>query len=153
MKRWYAAVALILVISVSFIYPVFAGPELAGKTGYPETQTVDPVVTVSASIAEIRGYDSDYEHQHILVDEIEVIAVENGNASQIPDRAFVSIRIDEQGIKQPIPGLRAGAPIVIKGEFIPEEEAYKMPYNCCDAVIHFTHDPVGYVRYNGVTYR
>jgi hypothetical protein len=49
--------------------------------------------------------------------------------------------------------LRVGSSIQIKGEFIPEDEAYKTPENCCYAVIHFTHDPVGYVYYNGVYYR
>lgn len=154
MKRLlHATITFALAMAVSFILPAFAVAELVGNDGYLENQAVDTVVTVSATVAEIRGYDSDYEHQHILVDEIEVLAVENGNASQIPDRAFVSIRIDEQGIEGPIPGLRAGEPIVIKGEFIPEDEAYKTPHNCCDAVIHFTHDPVGYVQYDGVIYR
>lgn len=149
MKRLLQAV-IVLAMAVSFVSPVFAA---TGNDSYLGNQAIDTVVTVSATVAEIRGYDSDFEHQHILVDDIEVWDIENGNALQIPDRAFVSIRIDEQGIEGPVPGLRTGEPIVIKGEFIPEDEAYKTPHNCCDAVIHFTHDPVGYVRYDGVIYR
>ena len=43
-------------------------------------------------------------------------------------------RIDKSGIGGEIPNLRVGASIVIKGEFIPEDEAYKTPHNCCDAL-------------------
>ena len=155
MKRfWSVMMAFVFVFTMSLAQPVFSAPDLVVKPLSPaESHAVDTVVTVSANIAEIRGYDSDYEHQHILVNQIEVLDIENGNTSDIPNRAFVSIRIDESGINGEIPDLRVGAPIVIKGEFIPEEEAYKTPHNCCDAVIHFTHDPVGYVQYDGVTYR
>ncbi|MBA4600984.1 hypothetical protein [Thermoactinomyces mirandus] len=154
MKRLlHPAFAFMLVMAAFFVHPAFAATKLAGKDLYPADQYADTVVTVSATVAEIRGYDSDYEHQHILVDDIDVLEIDNGHASIIPNRAFVSIRMDERGIEGPIPGLRPGEPIVIRGEFIPEDEAYKTPYNCCDAVIHFTHDPVGYVRYDGVTYR
>lgn len=155
MKRfWSVMMAFVFAFTMSLVQPVFSAPDSAVKpSSSSETLAVDTVVTVSAQIAEIRGYDSDYEHQHILVNNIDVLDIENGAESDIPDRAFVSIRIDESGIKGEIPNLRVGAPIVIKGEFIPEEEAYKTPHNCCDAVIHFTHDPVGYVQYDGVTYR
>jgi hypothetical protein len=153
-RYWSVVMAFVFIFSISLSQPVFSAPDLAVKPSATyEAEAADTVVTVSAKIAEIRGYDSDYEHQQILVNNINVLDIENGNASDIPSRAFVAIRIDESGIGGEIPNLRVGASIVIKGEFIPEDEAYKTPDNCCDAVIHFTHDPVGYVQYDGVTYR
>lgn len=157
MKRlkWLGLCTMILGL---FMLPVAAsGTVFAHQAVSPATMTEaeasETVVTVQATIREIRGYDSDHEHQHLLVDQIKVEDIENGTPSEIPDRAFVSIRIDGRGIGGEIPSLRVGTPIEIKGEFIPEEEAYKTPHNCCDAVIHFTHDPLGYVYYDGVLYR
>lgn len=151
MFKMFRSLLLSLALLGAVIVPVQAHAEVA--TSQFSAYAGETVVTVYATIRELRGYDSDYEHQQILVDNIEVLDIENGSASEIPDRAFVAIRIDEQGTDGSIPGLRVGAPIEIKGEFIPEDEAYKTPANCCDAVIHFTHDPLGYVYYNGVLYR
>ncbi|MFC4076126.1 hypothetical protein [Salinithrix halophila] len=152
----FKKLSLSLMLATSILLPFGTVPTQAAPiTGaYGEVRTTaKAVVTVDATIKEVRGYDEDREHQHLLVDDIRVQEIENGSADDIPNRAFVSIRIDEQGTEKEIPNLRAGAPIEIKGEFIPEEEAYETPHNCCDAVIHFTHDPLGYVRYDGTLYR
>jgi hypothetical protein len=137
---------LAFLLAFSVMLPVQA------EAGVPEQQTVSveswPVVTITGTIQSLPGYDSDGEHQYALISNVRRVS---GSVS-VPSTIFASIRIDERGTDGVLP-LRVGSSIQIKGEFIPEDEAYKTPENCCYAVIHFTHDPVGYVYYNGVYYR
>ncbi|SDX02448.1 hypothetical protein SAMN05444487_10915 [Marininema mesophilum] len=158
-KKWLLALMLAAVLIIPTAATSYAssaaivGDQTASKQDVSTQDEEKTVVTASGTIADVRGYDDEKEHQHILVDNLKVEDVENGDASQIPDRAFVSIRIDQQGTDGEIPDLKKGEPIKLKGEFIPEDEAYKTPHNCCDAVIHFVHDPLGYIEYGGKVYK
>ncbi|SFS65244.1 hypothetical protein [Marininema halotolerans] len=157
-KKWLLSLLLAAALIIPFAATSHASPaSLVGDqtskhdvTAQDEEKTV---VTVTGTIAENRGYDEDKEHQHLLVNNLNVEDIENGDASEVPDQAFVSIRIDDQGTDGEIPNLQAGEPIKLKGEFIPADEAYETPHNCCDAVIHFVHDPLGYVEYGGTVYK
>lgn len=84
------------------------------------------------------------KHQSIIVNNIQGVY----KVSEV----FCAIRYgDEEGLKSPIPDLKEGAQIELKGEFIATNHGYKQTSNE-DPVIHFTHYPVGFVVYNGVKY-
>ena len=51
---------------------------------------------------------------------------------------------DSMGIDDGIAGIRTGAVLFLKGEWIPAERAFAVGGERM-AVLHFTHDPLGYV--------
>ena len=68
---------------------------------------------------------------------------------------FVAVRFgDTEGLDSQVVDLRAGQPIEIQGEYIDEAHAYPTQdnHNPTLPVLHFTHHPVGYIRYEGVFY-
>lgn len=114
-----------------------------------------PVVHVKAVIktveqeADVHGV----AHYHLLVNQIQVLSIEGGDASMVSDEAFCAIRYgDSEGISKPIPGLKAGNPIELQGEYIDKNHIYPTVGNPGDPVIHFTHHPVGFVVYEGQRY-
>jgi hypothetical protein len=114
-----------------------------------------PVVHVKAVIKKM---ENDAEgagamHQHFLVHQIQVLDIRGADPSLVTDEAFVAIRYgDEEGLSRPIEGLAEGEPIELQGEYIDANHAYPSVGNPGDAVIHFTHHPVGFVVYHGVRY-
>jgi hypothetical protein len=149
MNKWLRSLLFVAIVLVAFaaIFKLFLHKHEAKQETLPH-RSHRIIVTVTGTVSEFRGYDHKHQHEFLLVDNIQVKQIENGSASEIPHQAFVAIRIDRQGTHQPI-YVRLGDPIELKGEFIPYNQAFKNQENCCDAVIHFTHHPVGYVLYHG----
>jgi hypothetical protein len=153
MNKWIRG--LLVIIAVIFVGAVIFKPFFSHK---PEAkpknhlaQSNRTIVTVTGTVSDFRGYDHNHNHEYLLVDNLHVKRIENGSTVSIPHRAFVAIRIDQRGTHVPI-YVHKGDSIELKGEFIPYSQAYKTKQNCCDAVIHFTHHPIGYVFYHGKYY-
>jgi hypothetical protein len=90
---------------------------------------------------------------HFIVDHIEVISIKGADQSLVTPEAFCAVRFgDKLGLKKHIEGLEPGQPIELQGEYIDQNHAYPSPDNPGDAVLHFTHHPVGYVVYHGKRY-
>ncbi|HWI63138.1 MAG TPA: hypothetical protein VNT75_14920 [Symbiobacteriaceae bacterium] len=115
------------------------------------------IVTVTGTITD---YEPDQQDESGTLHQILVIRVEKLDAAgRQPDleegqEVHVAIRYgDPSGLEQPIAGLTEGAPIEMQGAFISAEEAYEQEDGRKLAVIHFTHRPLGWVKYQGKTYR
>lgn len=87
------------------------------------------------------------EHQHIWIDQI--IALDGGE--DYAGNVFVAIRITEGGIGRDIP-FEEGRPVEMQGDWIAASEAEPGPDNPGLPVLHFTHRPVGFVRYDDKQY-
>lgn len=116
----------------------------ADGSGRGETRHVRAVV---ARVFPDRYNHDGAEHQHIWIDDLQ--ALDEG-----PDHdgdVFVAIRITEGGIGEDIP-FEEGTPVELQGDLIPAGEATAGADDPGLPVLHFTHRPVGFVRYNGETY-
>ncbi|CAH2903017.1 MAG: unnamed protein product [uncultured Paraburkholderia sp.] len=94
-------------------------------------------------------------HQHMVIKIDKVLKFEGGTQNLVGIEVFVAVRFgDNEGLSEEIPGLQAGQPIEVQGEYIPEASAYPTDDNSDPVlpVLHFTHHPVGYVRYAGQYY-
>jgi hypothetical protein len=123
--------------------------------GAPHVHIKGTVVTVFDGPGNHHGAN----HQHFTVKAEEIVALEGAQFSE-PDitgqTLFVAVRFgDTDGLDSEIPDLREQTPIEIQGEYIKDSDAYptqdneganKLP------VLHFTHHPVGFVRYEGQYY-
>lgn len=113
------------------------------------------VVTVSATVTpefihvlpDLKGT----MHQHFYISINEVL---EGDKKLIDNNTvFVAVHYgDEDGLKDPVPNLQPGRPIVIKGKFVPTSQAYRSDDNPGYPVLHYTHHPIGYIVYEGTTY-
>jgi hypothetical protein len=116
-----------------------------------------PVAHVQAVIVKYEGIVKDHsgaEHQHLLIRIEKVLSVKGGDPSMVVGEVFVATRFgDGMGLSQPIPDLQEGQSIEMQGEYIDKNHAYPSVGNPGDAVLHFTHHPVGFVKYHGVTYQ
>jgi hypothetical protein len=102
--------------------------------------------TVSRKFPDRVAHDG-AEHQHIWIDALQ--ALDGGDDYQ--DNVFVAIRITEGGIGEDIP-FQTGQEVELQGEWIPEEDAVAGEDNPGLPVLHFTHRPVGFVRYHDRQY-
>ena len=115
-----------------------------------------PVVVVEATIVKYEGIKQSQgaEHQHFLIhiDVLEEvlgapISLVKVSKDQQQADAFIAVRFgDSMGLHEPIPGLKDGTKLVVRGEYIDESKAYPSPDNPGLAVIHFTHHPVGFIE-------
>ncbi len=87
------------------------------------------------------------EHQHLWIGQ--VTALDGG--SDYDGNVFVAVRITEGGIGEDIP-FQDGRPIELQGDWIPADEATAGQDDPHLPVMHFTHRPVGFVRYEGHEY-
>ena len=87
------------------------------------------------------------EHQHIWIDDLQALDGGDGLAGNV----FVAIRVTEGGIGTDIP-FKVDTPVEIQGMFIPADQAEPGQDNAGLPVLHFTHRPVGFVKYEGETY-
>ena len=71
--------------------------------------------------------------------------------SDYAGNVFVAIRITEGGVGQDIP-FQDGGSVEIQGDWIPADEAPAGEDDPGLPVLHFTHRPVGFVRYEGEEY-
>ena len=109
-------------------------------------------VHVSATVAKLFGerlQAEGAEHQQLWIDGLESL---DGDGFSYAGDVFVAIRITEGGIGQEIPFV-ANTPVELQGMFIPAAEATAGTNDPGLPVLHFTHSPVGFVVYDGKTYR
>jgi hypothetical protein len=115
------------------------------------------LVTVQATIAEYNPDDQDEEgamHQILILRVTEVVEASNGAAVTVGDLLFLAVRYgDPSGLSHPIPGLATGNPIEVRGAYVTPEDAYPQPDGRLLGVLHFTHRPLGWIKYQGETYR
>lgn len=50
---------------------------------------------------------------------------------------------------RPIPGLKVGEPVRVRGIYVPPDEAFPAPNGLRHPVVHWTHWPIGWVDYGG----
>ncbi|QDQ00024.1 hypothetical protein FOH38_05520 [Lysinibacillus fusiformis] len=115
-----------------------------------------PIVHVKATIKLVEEDDSDSKggkHQHILINNIQVIDIKGAPKSLVTEEAFCAIRYgDTLGLTKRIPDFKEGEEIELQGEYVDKTHAKVGIGNPGDPVIHFTHRPVGFVNYNGKHY-
>ena len=105
---------------------------------------------VSATVSRVfpdRVAHDGAEHQHIWVDALQ--ALDGGEDYE--DDVFVAIRVTDGGIGTDIP-FEEGTPVELQGMFIPADQAEPGQDNEGLPVLHFTHRPVGFVKYEGHVY-
>lgn len=110
------------------------------------------VVEVGAEVARIFGDDlSGAKHQQFSVKLEDLIEIDERVKEDVQatlDRGFevrLAVRFgDGRGLPDRIPGIRSGVNLRIKGEWIPADEAFAVGGERT-AVLHFTHDPLGFI--------
>ncbi|MBP0726665.1 hypothetical protein J5Y03_16015 [Bacillus sp. RG28] len=115
-----------------------------------------PVVHLTAVIKLVEQDVTDQQgtsHMHFLINHVEVISVTGGDASMVSTEIFCAVRYgDSMGLSDRIDRLEEGQPIEMQGEYIDVNHAYPSVGNPGDAVLHFTHHPIGFVIYQGKRY-
>lgn len=126
-----------------------------GSLGAPKLQMVGTVETVFASPENHHGAN----HQHFTVKVDKILSFDGGlddGHTLIGTVLFVAVRFgDNLGLEHEVRDLTANTPIELQGEYIAAADAYPTEDNDGHPplpVLHFTHNPVGYVMYNGVHY-
>ena len=106
---------------------------------------------VSATVSRVfpnRVAHDGAEHQHIWINALTAL---DGGDNEDGD-VFVAIRVTEGGIGQNIP-FEEDTPVELQGLLIPADQADPGQDNEGLPVMHFTHAPLGYVIYDGRTYK
>ncbi|WCM22222.1 DUF3465 domain-containing protein [Paraburkholderia bryophila] len=117
-----------------------------------------PLACVQGTISKVFPSPDNHHganHQQFVIRIDKVLKFDGGTANLVGTEVFVAVRFgDDEGLAHEIPGLQAGQPIEAQGEYIPDSSAYPTADNDNPVlpVLHFTHHPVGYVRYNGQYY-
>ncbi|WP_428536479.1 hypothetical protein [Rhodopila sp.] len=102
--------------------------------------------TVSRLFPDRASHDG-AEHQHLWIDDLQ--ALDDG--ADYSGNVFVAIRVTDGGIGTDIP-FEVGKPVELQGLFIPADQAEPGQDNEGLPVLHFTHRPMGFVRYDGEQY-
>ena len=134
--------------------------DLAETAGLPEDAALArrrrrrarDVVELRSRVLEYLGTESaGAQHQHLIINVTELlendpdVADDLARVIEAQERVFVSIRFgDRMGIPDEVPGLVEGVSLRLRGEWIPREEAYAHGGERL-SVLHFTHDPLGFV--------
>ncbi|MCQ8276851.1 hypothetical protein NFI95_00100 [Acetobacteraceae bacterium KSS8] len=106
---------------------------------------------VGANIVKLFGEQVDIQgaaHQQLWIDRLTSL---NQDGFAYAGNVFVAIRITDGGIGREIP-FEVGRKVEMQGMFIPADEATAGTNDPGLPVLHFTHRPVGFVVYDGVTY-
>jgi hypothetical protein len=117
-----------------------------------------PLAAVQGTISHVFAAPENHNganHQHFVMKIDQVLKFEGGNANLAGTDVFVAVRFgDNEGLAHEIPDLKAGQPIEVQGEYIPDASAYPTQDNQNPVlpVLHFTHHPIGYVKYEGQYY-
>lgn len=121
-----------------------------------------PVAHVKGTVETVFGGPGNHHganHQHFTVKIDDVISFEgsqDGPDSIKGQIVFVAVRFgDDEGLDSQIPDLGENTPIEIQGEYIKQAAAYPTQDNDGPnrlPVLHFTHHPVGFIRYNNQYY-
>jgi hypothetical protein len=111
-------------------------------------------VTVRSTITEIDPDDRDGSYHQIFSVRVDDI-IQRAPQIRIVVGQTVNVAVrygDRQGLPAAIPGLALGETITLCGAYINREVAYPEPDGDWNAVIHFTHRPLGWVEYMGHHY-
>lgn len=139
-----------------FVKPLLAGgPEAAEKKIKKQQKKKQrDVVQVEASLKIQEPDDSDPaggKHVRLRVAVTKITVNDPDVTKDLTDAkvtgrdVFVAIRIgDSMGILEPIKGLKVGATLKLKGEWITKEKA-KAHGGEKMSVLHFTHHPLGFI--------
>lgn len=117
-----------------------------------------PVACVQGTISKVFASPENHNganHQHMIIKIDKVLKFEGGTENLLGAEIFVAVRFgDDEGLAHEIPGLQVGQPIEMQGEYIPDASAYPTEDNSNPVlpVLHFTHHPIGYVKYEGQYY-
>jgi len=113
-------------------------------------------VTVQGTIVGYEEEDQDESgaHHQVFIVEVESVTPAPGRSGLAPgQRLYVVIRYgDSQGLEEAIPGIAEGKPVEVQGVYVTPEEAYDQGDGLQLGVIHFTHRPVGWVKFEGRRY-
>ncbi|NPT56971.1 hypothetical protein [Paraburkholderia elongata] len=125
----------------------------------PSAQSLGaPLACVQGTISKVflsPEFHNNANHQHFVIKIDKVLKFEGGTQNLTGTEVFVAVRFgDSEGLAQEIPGLQVGQPIEVQGEYISDASAYPTEDNSNPVlpVLHFTHHPVGYVKYQGQSY-
>jgi endonuclease G len=110
------------------------------------------VIEVEATVVRVFADDlKGSRHQHFTIRITEVLIVDEAAKADLADvqsrgaEIHIAARFgDSQGIPDRVPGIVTDAVVRIKGEYIPAEAAYDIGGEDMP-VLHFTHDPLGFI--------
>jgi hypothetical protein len=117
----------------------------------PDGTGLGTVRHVGANIVKLFGERIQLEgaaHQQLWIDRLTSL---NTDGFAYAGNVFVAIRITDGGIGEEIPFV-VGMKVEMQGMYIPANEATPGVNDPGLPVLHFTHKPVGFVMYDGVTY-
>ena len=110
------------------------------------------LVHVSATVVKLFGTRvmiADAQHQQLWIDKLTSLG---SDGFSYAGNVFVAIRVTDGGIGQDIPFV-VNTPVELQGMFITAAEATAGVNDPGLPVLHFTHSPVGFVVYEGKTYK
>ncbi len=111
------------------------------------------VVEIAASVVDYLGIDTEGgdSHQQMILNVTDAIQddpdIHDDLQRVIDDKeeVFLSVRFgDRMGLQQPVPGVKDGSELRVRGEWITKEKAYAHGGKKL-SVIHFTHHPLGFI--------
>jgi hypothetical protein len=146
---------------MTIFYPQNRATKILGHHRFAHSQGA-PHVHVEGTVITVFGGPGNHHganHQHFTVKIDKVLALDGAQFDEPAiegQTVFVAVRFgDTEGLDSEIPDLREQTPIEIQGEYIAEADAYETEDNEGPdkrPVLHFTHHPVGFIRYNGQYY-
>jgi hypothetical protein len=119
--------------------------------GYPLAHIVGTIEHLFPSVVNHNGAD----HQHFRVKIDRVLEFKGGDLNITGQVVFCAVRSgDSEGLGTEIPGLAVGQPIEMQGEYVDDHDCYPLPdnENPVYPVLHFTHHPIGFIRYHDEFY-
>jgi hypothetical protein len=122
-----------------------------GSLGYPLAHVLGTIDKVFASPENHHGAN----HQQFTITVTMVLNFQGGSEDISGQAVFVAVRFgDSEGLDSEIPDLSVGNPIEIQGEYIDSAQAYPTQDNVNPTlpVLHYTHHPVGFIKYEGTVY-
>lgn len=124
-----------------------AGPERLSRKHPRPAPKARTVVEIDAAVARVMADDLDgAKHQQFTVKATGWIDGDTSVKDEVErEEARVAVRFgDSRGLPDRIPGIVHGAALHIKGEWISKDKAYSVGGEKM-AVLHFTHDPLGFI--------
>jgi hypothetical protein len=114
------------------------------------------LLTVSGTITEIDPNHRSHmgaTHQIFSIQVRQIVQDSDHSGVAIGDVINIAVRFgDRQSLAAPISGLQVGAAIMLSGAYITASAAYGETDGEHNAVIHYTHHPIGWVEYHGHRY-
>jgi endonuclease G, mitochondrial len=111
------------------------------------------VVEIAVSVVKYLGLDTGGKdsHQQMILNVTDVIQEDPDIRDDLKrvidgqEEVFMSVRFgDRMGLPQPVPGIKVGSELRVRGEWITKEKAYAHGGKKL-SVIHFTHHPLGFI--------